>query len=188
MSQPTSTSSESEREHVILDITQTRSPLTKKLDITHLETHDLRTMLALLKVFAPPQQQLLKGVRFLFMIAGFLWFPIFFPKLLNIAPEIAEPFRKNQTRLYLLLMSLWGFMKFRGLAQYSTLMQLSVQLQKPWYSITLDEIKKAQKLYVFEWFKKLEGSEKKYLHLGLMWLFITLSTGQLIRQLLLLFG
>lgn len=164
-----------------------KHPITKGLDVTHLSATERHSMKALLDLFVPQHKQLKTGINFLFFLAGLLWIPIFFAKSFSIPQDVFVPFRLNQVRLYVILMSLWGFHKYRCFAQVSTLLQLAVRFQKPWYQLELRELKEAGKRHAFDWLRKSPDSESPWIHRALMWLFIVLSAIQIGRQIWLLF-
>lgn len=180
------TQDESSASTALEALTKLKSPTTKDVDLSLLPAQDLQQMSTLVNKFEPTQKKLNRFINFLFMIAGFLWIPIFFSKSFAIPEATFEIFRLNQVRLYVVLMSLWGYNKLRRFSQASMLLQVSATEQKPWYKLTHEDLKRAGKVHVLEWLVKHEESEPKYFHLVLMWLFLGLSILQLSRQILLL--
>jgi len=176
------------REATIQSIKKSRSPLRTGLDYEQFSDAELRKIDSFLSLAEPHHRRVKKTITWLFMFAGFLWIPLFFPGLTSLSEAELVVFKSNQLRLYVILLSLWGYIKHRRMKQVTMILQISTQLGKPWFELTREDLVAAEALSTCEGFTRLEGSDKRYLHIFLAWFFSVLGVGQLLRQSWLLFG
>lgn len=164
-----------------------KTTLTDAALIASLNQEEKAGVLEILNMFEPQRRVFKNMLRLFFTIAGFSWFFVFFPSLLELPPERLNTFRVNQYQIYLILLTLWGFELKMQEKRLSFLVNHASALGKKWYRITRQDVIQARKIYLFDLFTK-HTSDGKYLHIGFIWLLIFLTLVQFVRQGMVLFG
>lgn len=164
-----------------------KTTLTDAALIASLNDDEKAGVLEILNMFEPQRRVFKNMLQTFFSIAGFSWFFIFFPSLLNVPEEKLMVFKINQYQIYLILLTLWGFELKMQEKRIAVLLNLASALGKKWYRITRQDILAAGKMYLFDLFTK-HAKDGKFLHVGFVWLLIALTLVQFVRQAVVLFG
>lgn len=161
------------------------TPLADTALLASLNQEEKRGVVTVLNMFEPQRKVFRNILRLCFSIAGFSWFVIMFPSLLNLSLEQETLFRVNQYQIYLILLTLWGFELKMQEKRLSFLLNLAGSLGKKWYQITEKDIVEAGKASLFTVFKKPRGKGNN-LHVYFIWLLMALTVVQFTRQVVVL--
>lgn len=163
-----------------------KAPLADSTLLALLNQEEKNGVLAMLNMFEPQRKVFKNILRLFFTVAGFSWFFVFFPSLLNLPPEQVILFRVNQYQIYLILLTLWGFELKMQEKRLSFLLNLASTLGKKWYQMTEHDIQQAGKMQLFNvFYMRFRG--KKNIHIYFIWLLMALTIAQFVRQTFVLF-
>ena len=164
-----------------------KTTLTDAELIATLSKEEKAGVLDIINLFEPQRRVFKNMLRLFFTIAGFSWFFIWFPNLVELDDSRLNSFRINQYQIYLILLTLWGFELKMQEKRLSFLLNLSSSLGRKWYHITPQDVNAAGKMYLFDLFSP-RSKHGHYLHIGFVWLLIILVLVQFARQAMVLFG